>query len=83
MNIPLTKIDVLDEDIQCTTGVLKSGWNQFGMPCDLKALAAIAKKHGVELAEDAARAIGSFYADEPIGNCRHSRIACLSFHPHP
>ena len=30
MNIPLTKIDILDEDIQCAADVLKSGWIMQG-----------------------------------------------------
>lgn len=58
--------------------------HQLGMPCDLVALAAIAKRHGLPLIEDAACAAGS----EICINGRWQRIgkpygdiACFSFHP--
>src|SRR5690606_16211209 len=58
--------------------------HQIGMPCDLPALVAVARKHGLRLVEDAACAIGSeIRIDgrwEPIGR-PHDDIACFSFHP--
>jgi dTDP-4-amino-4,6-dideoxygalactose transaminase len=58
--------------------------HQLGMPCDLGALAAIAKRRGVALVEDAACAIGSEFKWqgewEPIGRPRGD-VACFSFHP--
>jgi dTDP-4-amino-4,6-dideoxygalactose transaminase len=58
--------------------------HQIGMPCDLPALVAVARKHGLRLVEDAACAIGSeIRIDgrwEPIGR-PHGDIACFSFHP--
>ena len=58
--------------------------HQLGMPCDLGALVAIAKRRGVALVEDAACAIGSeikWQGEwEPIGRPRGD-IACFSFHP--
>ena len=58
--------------------------HQLGMPCDLGALAAIAKRRGVALVEDAACAIGSeikWQGEwEPIGR-PHGDVACFSFHP--
>lgn len=58
--------------------------HQIGMPCDLPAIAAIAKKHGLRLVEDAACASGSEILIDgkwqrignPIGD-----VACFSFHP--
>lgn len=55
--------------------------HQFGMPCNLEALAALSQEHHLTLVEDAACAIGSTYQGTPIGDCRYSRMACLSFHP--
>jgi len=58
--------------------------HQLGMPCDLGALAAIARRRGVALVEDAACAIGSeikWHGEwEPIGRPRGD-VACFSFHP--
>lgn len=60
------------------------GVHQMGMPCDLQALVAIARRHGVALVEDAACAIGSEIlwdgGWEPIGRPRGD-IACFSLHP--
>lgn len=58
--------------------------HQMGMPCDLNALTALAKKHGIVLIEDAACAAGSqiFFNGrwELIGK-PHGEVACFSFHP--
>jgi perosamine synthetase len=58
--------------------------HQMGMPCDLTALVALAKRHGIVLIEDAACAAGSeIRIDEKwdrIGK-PHGDIACFSFHP--
>lgn len=58
--------------------------HQIGMPCDLPALLAVARRHGLPLVEDAACAIGSeIRIDgrwERIGK-PHGDIACFSFHP--
>jgi dTDP-4-amino-4,6-dideoxygalactose transaminase len=58
--------------------------HQIGMPCDLRALTAIATRHKVPLVEDAACAIGSEVewdgAWQRIGR-PHGDIACFSFHP--
>lgn len=58
--------------------------HQVGMPCDLPALARIAKAHGLRLVEDAACASGSEILVDgawrrignPVGD-----VACFSFHP--
>jgi perosamine synthetase len=58
--------------------------HQMGMPCDIAAILAIARRHGLPVIEDAACATGSEIADddqfEKIGK-PHADIACFSFHP--
>lgn len=58
--------------------------HQIGMPCDLKAIVAIARQHSLPVIEDAACAIGSEIQWEgqweKIGK-PHGDIACFSFHP--
>jgi len=58
--------------------------HQLGMPCDLRALTALAARHRLPLIEDAACAIGSEIdwegAWQRIGR-PHGDIACFSFHP--
>src|SRR5207244_3737173 len=58
--------------------------HQLGMPCDLEAIMAIARKHGVPVVEDAACAVGSEVLVgaewQPLGR-PHGVIACFSFHP--
>jgi dTDP-4-amino-4,6-dideoxygalactose transaminase len=58
--------------------------HQMGMPCDLPAILAIARRHRLPVVEDAACAIGSEirWGDrwERIGKPR-ADIACFSFHP--
>ena len=58
--------------------------HQMGMPCDLGALAGIARRRGLPLIEDAACATGSEIRWrgewERIGR-PHGDVACFSFHP--
>ena len=58
--------------------------HQMGMPCDLAAITAIARRHGLPVVEDAACATGSEILWqgrwEKIGR-PHGDIACFSFHP--
>jgi dTDP-4-amino-4,6-dideoxygalactose transaminase len=58
--------------------------HQMGMPCDLKTIIGIARRHQLPVIEDAACAIGSeiLWDDkwEKIGK-PHGDIACFSFHP--
>jgi dTDP-4-amino-4,6-dideoxygalactose transaminase len=58
--------------------------HQMGMPCDMKAILAVARRHSLFVIEDAACAIGSemLWDDrwERIGK-PHGDIACFSFHP--
>jgi perosamine synthetase len=58
--------------------------HQMGMPCDLSAILAIARRRNLPVVEDAACAMGSEISwdgrFEKIGRPR-SDIACFSFHP--
>jgi len=58
--------------------------HQMGMPCDLAAVVAVAKKHGLPVVEDAACAVGSEMvwsgAWERVGRVRGD-VAVFSFHP--
>jgi dTDP-4-amino-4,6-dideoxygalactose transaminase len=55
--------------------------HQVGRPADLDALAAIAKKHGIPLLEDAACATGSEHRGRRVGCNDWSPLVCFSFHP--
>lgn len=50
-----------------------------GHPADLDGLLALAKKHNLEIIEDAATAVGTGYKGKMIGNANHA--VCFSFHP--
>ena len=58
--------------------------HQMGMPCDIAAIVAIGKRHGLPVIEDAACASGSALmrdgVPEYIGR-PHADIAAFSFHP--
>ena len=58
--------------------------HQMGMPCDMAAILAVARRHDLFVVEDAACAIGSEMLWEGewqrIGR-PHGDIACFSFHP--
>lgn len=53
--------------------------HQIGMPGDIDAFAALAKKNNLVLIEDAACAAGSSYKGGKIGS--HSSLVCFSLHP--
>ena len=52
-----------------------------GQPCDMKAIARLAKEYGFKVIEDASHAIGGKYQGSPIGNGKYSDITVFSFHP--
>jgi perosamine synthetase len=58
--------------------------HQIGMPCDLRRIVDIGRRHGIPIIEDAACAAGSEIlwdgSWEKIGR-PHGDIACFSFHP--
>lgn len=57
-----------------------------GHVADVENIAAIAKRHGWLVVEDACHALGASYADRAgqthrVGACAHSAMCCFSFHP--
>lgn len=52
-----------------------------GLPCDLAGIAALARRYGFRVIEDASHAVGARFADSIIGDCEHSDITVFSFHP--
>lgn len=53
--------------------------HQLGLPAELDAFADLAERHGVQVIEDAACAVGASYRGRPIGSDRS--LACFSLHP--
>ena len=51
----------------------------FGQVCDIEAVNAIAKKHGLTVIEDAAQAIGAKRNGKAA--CSNATMGCLSFYP--
>lgn len=49
-----------------------------GHPCDLGAIEAVARKHGIPVVEDAAHALGAACHGDPIGS--RGEFACFSFY---
>jgi UDP-4-amino-4,6-dideoxy-N-acetyl-beta-L-altrosamine transaminase len=52
-----------------------------GLPCEMKKIYSIAKKHKLIVIEDACHALGSKYFETNIGDCKYSDMAIFSFHP--
>lgn len=53
-----------------------------GLPCDMPAIADIARANGALVIEDACHALGATYEDgSRVGNCRYADMAVFSFHP--
>jgi len=52
-----------------------------GQPCAMAEIAALARRYGCRIVEDASHAVGARYRNVPIGACTHSDIAVFSFHP--
>ncbi|MGH2500775.1 MAG: DegT/DnrJ/EryC1/StrS family aminotransferase [Candidatus Limnocylindria bacterium] len=53
--------------------------DQIGLACDIGAINEIAARHGVEVVEDAAPAIGESYRGRKVGSNAHQTV--FSFHP--
>ena len=51
----------------------------YGHPCDMDALAAIARTHRLKLIEDASQAHGAFYKDHRVGSL--GDVGCFSLYP--
>jgi len=52
-----------------------------GLPCDMAEIRALSYQYGFRVIEDASHAVGARYQGSAIGDCRHSDITVLSFHP--
>lgn len=56
-----------------------------GVPCDMEAIYALARKSGSIVIEDACHALGAEYKTAngwvKVGSCKHSDMAVFSFHP--
>ena len=55
----------------------------YGMPCNMDAICALAKQHGIAVIEDAAQAHGAKWQDKPIARpigC-HGNLVAWSFYP--
>lgn len=53
-----------------------------GLPCDMAAIAEVARANGAVVIEDACHALGATYEDgSRVGNCRYADMAVFSFHP--
>ena len=53
--------------------------DQIGLACDIGAINEIAKRHGADVIEDAAPAIGATYRGRRVGSNAHQTV--FSFHP--
>src|SRR2546423_1027516 len=53
--------------------------DQIGLSCDMDAINDIAKRHGIDVVEDAAPTIGSEYKGRKTGSNAHQTV--FSFHP--
>jgi dTDP-4-amino-4,6-dideoxygalactose transaminase len=51
----------------------------FGQAAEMDPILAIARKHNLAVIEDAACAVGTTYADRPVGSL--GDLGCFSFHP--
>jgi UDP-4-amino-4,6-dideoxy-N-acetyl-beta-L-altrosamine transaminase len=52
-----------------------------GQPTDQEAIRSLSREYGFRVLEDASHAVGATHRGEPVGSCRWSDIAVLSFHP--
>jgi len=52
-----------------------------GHSANMEAIAALARRYGVRIIEDAAHAIGASQHGHPVGSCRYSDITVFSLHP--
>jgi len=52
-----------------------------GKPCDMDRIAALSKKYGFIVIEDASHAIGASIKDDRVGSSLYSDMTIFSFHP--
>lgn len=76
--------DTMNLDPECVEAAVTSKTRAIvpvhyaGVCCDMDALRAIAKAHGLSMVEDAAQAVTSTYKGVPAGSM--SDVGCFSFH---
>jgi len=64
-----------DKNIRAVLPVLLAG-----QPANPVNIAAVARRNGLAIIEDASHALGTSYPD-PVGKCAHSDMTVFSFHP--
>lgn len=52
-----------------------------GVPVELSQIKKLSRKYGFKIIEDASHAIGSYYKNSKIGDCKYSDLTVFSFHP--
>ncbi|MHB0986092.1 MAG: UDP-4-amino-4,6-dideoxy-N-acetyl-beta-L-altrosamine transaminase [Sulfuricella sp.] len=52
-----------------------------GQSCEMERIAALGKRYGFTVIEDASHAIGGRYRDTRVGSCAFSAMTVFSFHP--
>lgn len=52
-----------------------------GQSCDMRAIAALARRYAFTLIEDASHAVGASYAGRPVGCGEFAAMTVFSFHP--
>ncbi len=52
-----------------------------GNPCEMEAIAGLARKYNFQVVEDASHAVGARYQNHPIGSSHYSDFTVFSFHP--
>lgn len=52
-----------------------------GQPCAMEKIAALGKRYGFHIIEDASHAIGGSYQQTKVGSCTFSAMTVFSFHP--
>jgi UDP-4-amino-4,6-dideoxy-N-acetyl-beta-L-altrosamine transaminase len=52
-----------------------------GQSCDMRAIAALGRRYGFTLIEDASHAVGARYAGRPVGCGEFADMTVFSFHP--
>lgn len=52
-----------------------------GQPCNMAAIAELAKRYGFIVVEDASHALGASFSGHRIGDCNYSSMVVFSFHP--
>ena len=52
-----------------------------GVSCDMISIKNLSNKYGFKIIEDASHCVGAKYNGRPVGSCKYSDLAVLSFHP--